>query len=64
MRRIYASGVRKSAEKKIRTKDKSNNRMLGKLHNEELQNSYFSPDIIKTLKSTRTKWAENCGKKT
>jgi hypothetical protein len=40
----------KSAEKKIRMKAESNKRRLGKLYDEELQNSYFSSDIIETFK--------------
>jgi hypothetical protein len=28
-----------------------------KLHNEELQNSYFSPSIIRVIKLTRMRWA-------
>jgi hypothetical protein len=28
-----------------------------KLHNEELHNLYFSPNIIRTLKSRRMRWA-------
>jgi hypothetical protein len=29
------------------------------LHNEELQNLYFSPNIIRMIKSRRTIWAEH-----
>jgi hypothetical protein len=28
-----------------------------KLHNEELRNLYFSPNIIRTIKSRRMRWA-------
>jgi hypothetical protein len=28
-----------------------------KLHNEELQNSYFSPNIVRIAKSRRMRWA-------
>jgi len=27
------------------------------LHNEELQNSYVSPNVTKEIKSSKTKWA-------
>jgi hypothetical protein len=30
-----------------------------KLHNKELQNLYFSPSIIRMIKSRRMRWAEN-----
>jgi hypothetical protein len=30
-----------------------------KLHNEELHNLYFSPSIIRTMKSRRMRWARN-----
>jgi hypothetical protein len=30
-----------------------------KLHNEELRNLYFSPDIIRTIKSGKMRWAEH-----
>lgn len=29
------------------------------MHNEELHNVYFSPDIIRTLKSRRVRWTGN-----
>jgi hypothetical protein len=30
-----------------------------RLHNEELHNLYASPDIIKVIKSRRTRWVEH-----
>jgi hypothetical protein len=33
-----------------------------KLHNEELHNLYFSPSIIRTIKSRRTRWAGHVAK--
>jgi hypothetical protein len=30
-----------------------------KLHNEELHNLYFSPNIIRMIKSTRMRWARH-----
>jgi hypothetical protein len=30
-----------------------------KLHNEELHNLYYSPSIIRMIKSRRMRWAEN-----
>jgi hypothetical protein len=32
-----------------------------KLHDEELHNLYFSPNIIRTLKSRRMRWAGHVG---
>jgi hypothetical protein len=32
---------------------------LTKLHNEELQNLYFSPNIIRMIKSRRIRWVVN-----
>jgi hypothetical protein len=34
-------------------------REWGKLHNEELHNIYFSANIIRVIKSRRTRWARN-----
>jgi hypothetical protein len=31
-----------------------------KLHNEELHNLYFSPNIIRMMKSRRMKWGRAC----
>jgi hypothetical protein len=33
------------------------NRRLGKLHNEELQNLYSSPSVIRMMKSRTRRWA-------
>jgi hypothetical protein len=45
-----------------RTFGPKKNKVIGgwrKLHNEELRSSYYSPDIIKVIKSKRMKWAEH-----
>jgi hypothetical protein len=34
-----------------------------KLHNEELHNSYSSPNIIRMIKSRRMRWAGNVARK-
>jgi hypothetical protein len=33
-----------------------------KLHNEELHNLYFSPNIIRVIKSRRIRWAGHVGR--
>jgi hypothetical protein len=34
-----------------------------KLHNEELHNLYYSPSIIRVIKSRRMRWAEHAARR-
>jgi hypothetical protein len=38
-------------------------RDLGKLHNEELHNLYYSPNMIRMIKSRRMRWPGHIGGK-